>query len=65
MYDDKGQRHDIDADTVVLGIGLRTRGELAERFKGLAPEVYLIGSPFEVPSIYNAFENVWRAVLQT
>ncbi len=63
--DEKQQRHEIEADTVVSAIGLQMRSKSAEEFKGLAPEVYIIGNPFEASNIHSAFEGAWRAVLKT
>lgn len=61
--DKKWRRHEIEADTVVLAMGLTARKELVEKFKGLAPEVYVIGDCVEARKIYHAFEDAWRAVL--
>ena len=63
--DKKWGRHKIEADTVVLAVGLKARKELAEKFRGLAPEVYVIGDCVEARKIYHAFEDAWRAVLAT
>jgi len=62
--DEKGQRLEIEADTVVLATGLVARTDVAERFKGLAPEVYIIGDCLQARKIYHCFEDAWRAVLQ-
>lgn len=61
--DKKWQRHELEADTVVLATGLGARKELVERFRGLAPEVYVIGDCVEARKIYHAFEDAWRAAL--
>jgi hypothetical protein len=37
--------------------------EVAEQFKDLAPEVYVIGDCVEARKIYHAFEDAWRAAL--
>lgn len=63
--DKKGQQHDLEADTVVLALGLRARRELVEKFIGLAPEVSIIGDCNEARDVYHAFEDAWRAVLNT
>ena len=59
----KRQRVNIGADTVVLATGLRARRKLAEKFKGLAPEVRVIGDCIEARKIYNAFEEAWSTGL--
>ena len=61
--DKNWQTHEVVADTVVIGIGLKARGELVEKLKGLASEVYPIGDCVEARQIGNAFEEAWRAVL--
>lgn len=66
LCEDKNwQTHEVAADTVVIGIGLKSNKELVEKFEGLAPEVYAIGDCVEAREIYSAFEDAWRAVLQT
>lgn len=55
--------YNIEADSVVLATGLRAKKEVAEQFKDLAPEVYVIGDCVEARKIYHAFEDAWRAVL--
>ena len=37
--------------------------EVAEQFKDLAPEVYVIGDCVEARKIYHTFEDAWRAAL--
>jgi 2,4-dienoyl-CoA reductase-like NADH-dependent reductase (Old Yellow Enzyme family)/thioredoxin reductase len=61
--DRRRQRHEIEADSVVLATGLRAKKELAEQFKDLAPEVYVIGDCVEARKIYHAFEDAWRAAI--
>jgi 2,4-dienoyl-CoA reductase-like NADH-dependent reductase (Old Yellow Enzyme family)/thioredoxin reductase len=61
--DKKWQRHEIEADSVVLATGLRARKKLVEKFRDLAPEVYVIGDCVEARKIYHAFEDAWRAGL--
>ena len=61
--DNKQQRHEIEADTAVLAAGLAAKKEVVEKFKGLAPEVYVIGDCVEARKIYHAFEDAWRAAL--
>jgi 2,4-dienoyl-CoA reductase-like NADH-dependent reductase (Old Yellow Enzyme family)/thioredoxin reductase len=58
--DNNGKQHKLEADTVVLAIGLVERARLVEKFKGLAPEVYVIGDCAEARNIYHAFEDAWR-----
>ena len=63
--DKSWQMHEVTADSVVLCTGLMARQELVVKYKDLAPEVYTIGDCAEARKIYNAFEDAWRAVLQT
>jgi 2-enoate reductase len=62
--DKKWQKHEIEADSVVLATGLRERKEQSDRFQGLAPEVYAIGDCVQARKIYNCFEDAWRVALQ-
>jgi len=63
--DNNWQMHEVAADTVVLCVGFEARKDTVEEFKGLAPEVYIIGDCVEARRIYNAFEDAWHAVLKT
>ena len=56
-------RREIEADTVVLATGLGARKEVAGQFRGLAPEVYVIGDCAEARKIYHCFEDAWRTAL--
>jgi thioredoxin reductase len=58
------QRHEIEADSVVLATGLEARMDVVEQFKGLAPEVYGVGDCVKARKIYNCFEDAWRVALQ-
>jgi len=61
---DKGwQKHEVEADTIVLATGLEAKKRLADKFRGLAPKVYAIGDCVEARKIYHAFEDAWRAAL--
>jgi 2-enoate reductase len=62
--DKKWQKHEIEANTVVLATGLGTNKELVEPFRGLVPEVYVIGDCVQARKIYHCFEDAWRAALQ-
>lgn len=58
------QKHEMEADSVVLATGLGARGEAVDQFRGLAPEVYAIGDCVEARKIYHCFEEAWRAALR-
>jgi 2,4-dienoyl-CoA reductase-like NADH-dependent reductase (Old Yellow Enzyme family)/thioredoxin reductase len=62
--DKKWEKHEIEADSVILATGLRERKEQSDRFQGLAPEVYAIGDCVRARKIYNCFEDAWRVALQ-
>jgi 2,4-dienoyl-CoA reductase-like NADH-dependent reductase (Old Yellow Enzyme family)/thioredoxin reductase len=61
--DKNRQKHKIEADTVVLATGLGAREEAAEQFKGLAPEVRIVGDCAKARKIYHCFEDAWRTAL--
>ena len=58
------RQHALEADTVVLATGLGARKEARERFRGLVPEVYVIGDCFQARKIYHCFEDAWRIALK-
>lgn len=51
------KRHEIEVETVVSAVGLRARKNVVEKFKALAPEVYVMGDCLEARKIHNAFED--------
>jgi 2,4-dienoyl-CoA reductase-like NADH-dependent reductase (Old Yellow Enzyme family)/thioredoxin reductase len=62
--DTLGNRHEIAADTVVVCMGLKSRKDVADSFKGLAQEVYRIGDCIEARKISNAIEDAHRTAVQ-
>jgi 2,4-dienoyl-CoA reductase-like NADH-dependent reductase (Old Yellow Enzyme family)/thioredoxin reductase len=63
--DNQGQSHKFEADTIVSATGLVERHKLADKFKGLAPEVYAIGDCTKASNISHAMESAWEAILKT
>lgn len=61
--DKKWQRHELQADTVVLATGLVAKKESVEQFIGLAPQVYVVGDCVQARKIYHCFEDAWRVAL--
>jgi len=57
-----GKEQQIEADTVVLATGLRSRQEEAIKYEGLAPKVIRIGDCVQPRKIYHAFREAWTAV---
>ena len=62
--DKEWQRHILEADSVVLATGLGARSETIDQFRGLVPEMYVIGDCVEARKIYHCFEDAWRVALQ-
>ncbi len=58
------QRHEIEADSVIVAVGLQARKESIDVFAKLCPAVYAIGDYVEPKNIYHAFEDAWKAVLR-
>jgi NADPH-dependent 2,4-dienoyl-CoA reductase/sulfur reductase-like enzyme len=56
------QKHEIEADTVVLAVGFKPKD--ANEYAGVAPMVYAIGDCVAPRKIYNAFEEAWRVALK-
>jgi 2,4-dienoyl-CoA reductase-like NADH-dependent reductase (Old Yellow Enzyme family)/thioredoxin reductase len=52
--------HMIEADTIVIAVGLSPRKDMVEKFDRLAPEVYVIGDCVQARKIYHAFEDAWK-----
>ncbi len=50
----------LEADTVVLALGLRAREDAAGRFDGIAPEVVKVGDCVTAKDLKQAFESAWR-----
>jgi 2,4-dienoyl-CoA reductase-like NADH-dependent reductase (Old Yellow Enzyme family)/thioredoxin reductase len=62
--DNQGQKHDLEADTIVVATGLVERGSLVEKLQGLAPEVYAVGDCLKASNVSNAMESAWEAVFK-
>jgi 2,4-dienoyl-CoA reductase-like NADH-dependent reductase (Old Yellow Enzyme family)/thioredoxin reductase len=57
-----GKEQQIEADTVVLATGLRSRQKEAIEYEGLASKVVRIGDCVQPRKIYHAFREAWTAV---
>jgi NADH dehydrogenase FAD-containing subunit len=53
----------IEADTVVLALGVRARKKTADQFGGLAKTVELVGDCREARDIYHSIEDAWKAAI--
>ena len=53
----------IEADTVVLALGVRAREKTAEQLRGLTETVKIIGDCCAARDIYHSIEDAWKAVL--
>ena len=60
IADKDGKKSTLEADTVVLALGLKPRGELLEALKDKVPEVYAIGDCVEPRKVLNAIEEGFR-----
>jgi 2,4-dienoyl-CoA reductase-like NADH-dependent reductase (Old Yellow Enzyme family)/thioredoxin reductase len=63
--DNQGQIHELETDTIVSATGLVERSGLAEKFRGLAPEVYTVGDCVKASNISQAMHSAWEAILKT
>ena len=54
----------LDADTVVLAIGLRAKQELYHELKERGKEVYLVGDAVKAGKIFDAFHTAYRTALK-
>jgi 2,4-dienoyl-CoA reductase-like NADH-dependent reductase (Old Yellow Enzyme family)/thioredoxin reductase len=60
--DKTGKDVQLDADSVVLALGLQARQDMVTKFKGLAPQVFKIGDCVEARKIYHSFREAWKTV---
>ena len=60
--DKTGKDQQVDADSVVLAMGLQPRLDVVSRFEGLAPRVFKVGDCVQPGKIYHAFRDAWRVV---
>ncbi len=58
----EGKEEEMDADSVILATGLRSRREEAMRYEGVAPRVIRIGDCIQPRKVYHAFREAWNAV---
>jgi hypothetical protein len=58
----EGKEHPLDADSVVLATGLRSKQDLVTKFEGLGPQTFKIGDCVQPRKIYHAFSEAWKAV---
>ncbi|MGB9959397.1 MAG: FAD-dependent oxidoreductase [Candidatus Bathyarchaeales archaeon] len=61
--DKSWNKHLIEADTVVLALGLHAREKLVKELANLVAETYVIGDCAGARKIYHAFEDAWRTAL--
>ncbi|MEW6425057.1 MAG: FAD-dependent oxidoreductase [Bacillota bacterium] len=64
VIDRQWERHEIPADTVVLSLGFRSRSEVVEAFRGLAPEVYVIGDCQKPRNLRAAIHDAFNVAVE-
>jgi len=57
-----GKDQQMDADSVVLALGLQPRQDVVAKFEGLVPQVFKVGDCLQAKDINHAFESAWQAV---
>ena len=60
LVDKSGKRSELENDTVVLALGLKSNRELEEALKGKVPETYVIGDCVEPRRVINAIWEGFR-----
>lgn len=60
--DKTGKDQQVDADSLVLAVGLQPREDVVTKFEGLAPQVFKVGDCIQPGKIYHAFRDAWRVV---
>ena len=64
VIDKEWQRYKIDADTVILSLGLLPRSEVVEELQGLAPEVYVIGDCLNPRKLMDAVHEGFNVAIE-
>ena len=57
LIDKDGNRQTIEADTIITALPLTPNTELAEKLKGIVPEVYTVGDCKEPQLIVDAIRD--------
>jgi len=60
--DKAGKDQQMDADSVILALGLKPRRDAVDKLGGLAPQVFKVGDCVQAKDIYHAFRAAWEAV---
>ncbi|MFC1981373.1 FAD-dependent oxidoreductase [Chloroflexota bacterium] len=60
MTDRSGKRNTLDADTIVLAVGLKSDNKLLEALKDKAPETYSIGDCVEPRWVIDTMREGFR-----
>jgi len=60
IADKRGKKSTIEADTIILAVGLEPNRELAESLAGKAPEVYAIGDCAESRRVLDAMAEAFH-----
>jgi len=60
--DKAGKDQQMDADSVVLALGLQPRQDVVAKLEGLVPQVFKVGDCVQPKDIYHAFSSAWQAV---
>ncbi|MDD5524354.1 MAG: FAD-dependent oxidoreductase [Smithella sp.] len=65
--DNAGKNHQMDADTVILALGVQPRKDTVDKLSGICGQTYKVGSCIEHEKIfyhaYYAFRSAWQTVL--
>lgn len=64
LIDHRGKQELIEADTVVLALGVQPRRELAEQLTGLGTELYVVGDCAEPRRLPEAVSDAFKAALK-
>jgi thioredoxin reductase len=57
LVDKDGKRRTIEADTIITALPLTPNTELAEKLRGVVPEVYMVGDCKEPRLIVDAIRD--------
>jgi thioredoxin reductase len=63
MIEKAGIEFLLDADTVVVSVGERSRKTLAKELEGLVPELYQVGDGAKVGNAMKAIESAYKVAV--
>ena len=64
VIDKQNTRSEIIGDTVVISLGYRARGDVADKFRNLAREVYIVGDCVSPRNLISAIHEAFNVAVE-